>query len=113
MDKPLTRTHYIVLVIASLIPFIMVLTAFPFIPDPMPAHFSLSGDVNRWGSRYEALLLPVIAAFSGLLLTWATRFSETKDDYMGRLMFFITLATVLFLIVIEAFVLYMTLSYTA
>jgi uncharacterized membrane protein len=112
MVKTLTRTHYIILVILSLIPLMMVLAAFQNIPDPMPAHFSSSGEVNRWGSRYEAFLTPALALFTGAIMIWATKYSEKTDDHMGKMMFFVTVVTLSVCILVTAFVLYLVLSYS-
>lgn len=40
------------------------------LPEKIPAHFGASGEVDRWGSRFELFLLPGIAAvmWAGLTL---------------------------------------------
>ena len=111
MEKCLTGVHYLLLYVLTFLPLAMVLTAFPFVPDPMPAHFSLSGEVNRWGSRYELFLMPVISAITGAIMIWATKFSEKNDDHAGRMMFFATLITMIILIAATAFILFMVMTY--
>jgi hypothetical protein len=110
--KGVSKVHYIILLILTFIPLIMTLIAFPFLPDPLPAHFSAGGNVNRWGSVYEALLLPVITLVTGLALIWATKYSGKKDDYAGRMMLFVTLITLIVFIVITAILLYVWMTYT-
>ncbi len=38
------------------------------LPAEVPAHYSASGEVNRWGSKFELLILPGIALFIIILL---------------------------------------------
>lgn len=38
------------------------------IPDRIPGHFNAKGEVDRWDSKYELIILPFIGMF-GLLLT--------------------------------------------
>lgn len=39
------------------------------LPEEIPAHFGFSGEVDRWGSRFELFLLPGIAAVMWIGLT--------------------------------------------
>ncbi|WP_456410340.1 DUF1648 domain-containing protein [Oceanithermus sp.] len=44
----------------------MWLVVLPFYlapPDLVPAHLNAAGEVNRWGSKLEALALPLIFTF--------------------------------------------------
>ena len=38
------------------------LTALSFMPDTVPVHFNIQGIADRWGSKYEMLIMPVIMA---------------------------------------------------
>ena len=38
------------------------------LPDEIPAHFNGAGEVDRWGSRIELLILPFIGLFMWILL---------------------------------------------
>jgi uncharacterized membrane protein len=111
MTKSLTSMHYIIMLILAFVPLVMVLVAFPFIPDPMPAHFGIGGDVTRFGSKYESFLLPVIAVAMGLGMMWATKYTEKKDDHIGMMMFYVTVVTAFIMIATTAFILYMVMTY--
>lgn len=37
------------------------------LPDEVPAHYNASGEVDRWGSKYELFILPGIGLFILLL----------------------------------------------
>ena len=106
MADELTRTHYIVLMILALLPLMITLIALPFMPDTIPAHRSLGGVVDRWGSKYEMLLLPAIALVTGLFMMWITKYSLSKDDYAGRMVFYVSAGTAILLIVITIWLTY-------
>ncbi|WP_107924069.1 DUF1648 domain-containing protein [Lysinibacillus parviboronicapiens] len=38
------------------------------IPDEIPAHFNGAGEVNRWGSKIELLILPFMGIFLWVLM---------------------------------------------
>lgn len=62
--KPKTMISYFFI----LAPLIITLIMLPMLPELIPAHFDLSGNVTRFGSRFETLIAPIIAAMIGLLL---------------------------------------------
>ena len=111
MQTGLTGTHYIILCVMAFIPLAVTVLAFPFLPDPMPVHFNIHLQADRWGSRYEAFLLPVITVIIGLFLVWATKFSEKHDGPMGRLMFYVTAGSLILFIAIIAVLTYTYITY--
>lgn len=46
------------------------------LPDQVPAHYNGAGEVNRWGSKWELLLLPVIAVFLAVFLSFLEKHPE-------------------------------------
>lgn len=42
----------------------------PTLPAELPAHFGLEGEVNRWGSKWELLMLPGISGILGAVMLW-------------------------------------------
>lgn len=46
------------------------------LPDQVPAHYNAAGEVNRWGSKWELILLPTIAAFLAILMTFLEKHPE-------------------------------------
>ena len=55
----------VVNIIIIAITFASTLVAMVFLPDIVPVHFDIAGAVDRWGSKYELLILPAT-----LLLLW-------------------------------------------
>ena len=50
-----------------------MLPRLPHLPDKVPVHFDFSGRPNRWGSRSELAVLPVVALVMYTLLTVIAR----------------------------------------
>ena len=46
------------------------------IPDQVPAHYNGAGEVNRWGSKWELIILPVIAALLAVFMTFLEKHPE-------------------------------------
>ena len=60
MKTKVVNLILIMLVLAS------TLIAIAFLPDIVPVHFDIHGEVDRWGSKYELLLIPAV-----LTLIWS------------------------------------------
>ena len=65
------------------LPLPAVLISLQFLPEQIPAHFDLSGQVTRWGSKYETLLFPILALAFGLFL-WAMIRYAAKQEAQGK-----------------------------
>lgn len=57
------KTLYILLM---LLPLVITLAALPYLPDQVPGHYDIHNQVDRWGSKYEMLITPVITIVFGL-----------------------------------------------
>ena len=49
-------------------------------PDQIPMHYGASGQIDRWGSKNEMLLLPVINLLFGGFMVWLAR----REGKQGR-----------------------------
>lgn len=47
--------------ISALLPLALTLVWLQFLPDRVPLHYNFAGEIDRWGSKWEYLLLPGIA----------------------------------------------------
>ncbi len=47
------------------LPLISALIVLQFLPEQIPAHYGLNNQVTRWGSKYEALIVPIVTAVLG------------------------------------------------
>lgn len=47
-------------------------------PDVIPVHYNAAGAIDRWGSKYEYLLLPAVTALMGIFFFFVLRNEEKK-----------------------------------
>ena len=79
--------------ILTLLPMVITTVAVLwFLPDTIPAHYGISGEVDRWGSKYESFILPGISLVFGaamLLGAWISGRSSRKEVEQGSRIFVI------------------------
>ncbi len=61
------------------LPVLMCLVALPILPEQIPAHYNGSGQVDRWGSRYEILLFPAATILMGLFMLGMAKLSAKAE----------------------------------
>lgn len=49
------------------------------LPDEVPAHFGVTGEVDRWGSKMELLIIPGITIFLHIILTVVEKRPEVHN----------------------------------
>ncbi len=68
----------------ALLPLVITAVVLPFMPESVPMHYDINGSVDRMGSRYELLLLPlliiVIVAVSSISVKHYAKRAESSDD---------------------------------
>ena len=79
--------------ILTLLPMVITTVAVLwFLPDTIPAHYGISGEVDRWSSKYESFILPGISLVFGvamLLGAWISSRSSRKEVEQGSRIFVI------------------------
>lgn len=58
---------------------IFLMFIWKYLPDQVPAHYNLAGEVTRWGSKYELLILPLVALFSLIFMIVVERYPEMHN----------------------------------
>lgn len=70
--------------ILTVLSFIVTAAAMNFLPEDVPMHFDLLGNVDRYGSRYEMFLFPAILAamalFWSILIAWCEKKRKNADE---------------------------------
>lgn len=60
--------------------FVIAGLFFSLAPDQIPVHYDIQGQIDRWGSKYEFILLPVINLLFGGIMVWLAR----REGKQGR-----------------------------
>lgn len=50
----------IIMWVVTLLPLVITTIVIQFMPDKIPAHYDISGNIDRWGSKYEQYIFPVM-----------------------------------------------------
>lgn len=73
------KTKKIFLYVLMILPLVITLIALPSLPEQIPAHYNIYGQVDRWGSKYESLILPAISIVIGIIIILLVRHFEKKE----------------------------------
>lgn len=57
MYKKLSKLYWFL----AILPLVITVIIFPYISDQIPMHYGLDGNVNRYGSKYELFIIPLIS----------------------------------------------------
>ena len=75
----MTKTKQTIYKLLARLPLTVTLISFFFLPDEVPMHFNLNNQVDRWGSKYELLILPFIIMFLGVIFLLVARHLDKKE----------------------------------
>ena len=64
--------------ILSIISIVLTAVALQFMPDLVPMHYNAAGEIDRWGSKYENLIFPLIIIALTLFWQLMIRYFEKK-----------------------------------
>lgn len=101
---------WLVFGVLTLLPLVMsAIAVLWFLPDTIPAHYGASGQVDRWGSKYESFILPGIVLPFGLFMLGMVKVASRQEGAGRKSRFAVALCGVVSLLVMDglnAFFLY-------
>lgn len=69
------------LYILMFLPLAAVLVCLPLLPESIPAHYGLTGQVDRWGSKFETIITPLMTVgFGFFMLAMAKVAAKEEKD---------------------------------
>ncbi len=63
----------------SVIPLTISLIILPIIPDTIPAHYNSAWEIDRWGSKYELLIIPIMTILFTLIISLIIVYLKKKS----------------------------------
>lgn len=66
--------------VISILSLIFTAVALQFMPDSVPMHYNFAGEIDRWGSKNESLIFPVIILILSLFWHFLISYYEKKAD---------------------------------
>lgn len=107
-----------IMCVLALVNLVVMAVLMSFLPEKMPMHYDLNGVVDRWGSKYENFIFPIIIivmaifwmALSMYFERKARKTSEEKEikslEANAKVLDIVGLCQTIFFIFMEAFGLY-------
>ncbi len=95
------KTAIVLMWVVSILPFALVALAWPYLPEQVPTHWGLNGQVDGWGSPATLWLLCAISPILSLGLQFLPRLDPKRANYekfQSRYDFFGPLVPVLLLV---------------
>lgn len=90
--------------------FVFALAAIAFLPDKVPAHFNAVGEADRYGSRFEVLLLAGFVLLARLMMAGLTKLAlsiqRDEEELTRKIMAVTTVLVVAFFDVLELYFIY-------
>lgn len=62
------------------LPLISALIVLQFLPEQIPAHYGLNNQVTRWGSKYEALIIPIVTVMLGYFFLGIAKIAARHEE---------------------------------
>lgn len=102
------KTQKIICIILMLLPLAITAVALMFMPEQVPMHYGINGQVDRWGSKYENLILPVLTIVLGAFMLIVAKFSSDDESSVKNNEKVTILANISMLLLFNAMNLYFT-----
>ena len=101
--------------ILMFLPLVISMIALIFLPDLIPAHYNIKNEIDRWGSKYEILIIPIITILLGKFLLfmkkWVKKY-EVKGNNNEKFVLIIGICLLLIYNIILCMMIYLGLSMT-
>ena len=65
----------------ALLPLLLVAVVYARLPDQVPMHWGINGEVNRWGSKSELWLVGALGPLFALLFQFLPRLDPKRRNY--------------------------------
>ena len=82
------KVKKIIYAVLIVLPVVFTLFLLPSMPEQVPIHYGVDYLADRWGSKYEVLVSPLICTVAGLILYAGTKYAskqEKMDIIMSKL----------------------------
>ena len=75
------RLAYLLLIVLSIVPVVVTAIVFAVAPETMPMHINFSGEITRYGSKMELLLVGGMWLFANALCALCYVFAEKLEAF--------------------------------
>ena len=104
-----THSEWILWIIVAL-PFLYLAYLWPSLPEQVPLHWNLEGEIDRYGSKKELIIIPFLLPFLTYLIFLVVPYIDPKKkiELMGKKYHQLKFVLVLFMSCLALYILYST-----
>ena len=73
------KTKKTIYFLLMFLPLLITVIALPFLPEKIPAHYNFAGEIDRFGSKFETLIFPLMTIGMGLFMLFMAKIAA-KDE---------------------------------
>jgi len=99
------RNRKIIAWLVAFLPLIITLIVLPILPDRIPTHHGIDGEVTRIGSKYEVLIVPIFTIFFGFF--WVLIEMLQKKEENKKALFWGNISVTVLFTIISLWTLYL------
>ena len=70
----------------AVIQLVAVCAAWRLVPDSIPAHWDAAGEIDRWGSKWELLIMPIATVAFAVGMSFVVRRCPDRRVAVGSLL---------------------------
>lgn len=74
------KKYQIIFAITMILPFLVTIVFWFFLPDSIPAHYNALGEIDRWGSKYEMIIIPIASLVMYGFFLLMTKVTKEKQN---------------------------------
>ncbi|MDR0936753.1 MAG: SdpI family protein [Oscillospiraceae bacterium] len=107
------KTKRLIAWLLACAPLIITAIVLPVLPDSVPAHYGFSGEVDRYGSKYEMLILPIITFLYQIFWIFMEKIGakdREKGEQNAKILFWCNIASTGVLLILTIW--FLSLSYS-
>ncbi len=113
--KELKNGYQKIFYILMFLPLVISMISLVFLPNLIPVHYNIKNEIDRWGSKYEILIIPIITILLGKFLLfirkWVKKY-EVKGNNNEKFVLIIGICLLLIYNIILCMMIYLGLSMT-
>ena len=113
--KELKNGYQKIFYILMFLPLVISMISLVFLPNLIPVHYNIKNEIDRWGSKYEILIIPIITILLGKFLLfirkWVKKY-EVKGNNNEKFVLIIGICLLLIYNIILCMMIYWGLSMT-
>ena len=92
------------------LPLLITFAVLPFLPEKIPAHYNFAGEIDRWGSKFETLIFPLVTIAMGFFMLFMAKIGAKDSEKNEKIVFYTGMGISLWFTAMHCFSIYKAFS---